>query len=160
ERDIVADRAAEELVIAVLKDDAEPRGELRALGGLPRIEPGDLERARVGSQYPGQAQEQRGLARAVGPDQADGLAARDLQAQLVQRPLAIGIGELQPLDVDGKRRIHTGPFNAPINPTRATPPPSPRSPRNRGCPTPWCGRRRACETRRRTRGTSSPGRRA
>ena len=50
---------------------------------------------------PGEDVDQRRLARAVGAEQPENLAARDVEADIVQRELAAGIGLGQRFDADG-----------------------------------------------------------
>ena len=97
---VVEHRGVEELVVAVLEDDADAGRQPATLGRVARIEAADLKRPRLRRDHAGQAQEQTRFARAIGADQADALAGRDLERNAVQsrRSLRVAVGQFAHLD--------------------------------------------------------------
>ena len=73
--DVIEDGGAKELVVGVLKDEPHP-GAHPAGGALVHLEPRDAHPA-LASQEAVQVQEERGLARAVGPHEGHLLPRRD-----------------------------------------------------------------------------------
>ncbi len=67
---------------------------------LVDVEAPDRDRAAGLVDQPGEDVDQRRLARAVGAEQAEDLPARHVEADVVQRPLAAGIGLGQLFDAD------------------------------------------------------------
>src|SRR5262249_2326816 len=74
EGDVVEDGGVKDLVVAVLKNDADLGSQSTALTALGRVQAVQANRAGFNRQHAGQAQEQRRLAGAVGTDQADALS--------------------------------------------------------------------------------------
>ncbi len=104
--DIVEDGGVEQLVVAVLKDDADLAGKVAALTGIARVQPADAQRAASRLKYPAEAQEQAGFARAVRTDEANALAGGHVKRNTGQSGRAAGIRERQIARLDGDLKRH------------------------------------------------------
>ena len=89
EQDFLVDDADRRLGVARMRVDVEAPDAGMTLGLVDQ---------------PGQDVDQRGLARAIGAEQAEDLAARHIEADPVQRALAARIGFAQSVDRDGRLR--------------------------------------------------------
>src|SRR5207244_3137231 len=103
-RHVVEDRCAEQLVVAVLKDDADLRRQPASACRVRGVEAREPYHARLYRQHAGGAQEQRRLTGAVGTDQADALARGDGQGNALESHGPVRVGERQlPKEEDGGR---------------------------------------------------------
>jgi hypothetical protein len=103
ERDVVEDGRAEELVVGILEDQAD-LGTDRLDGRPVHDAATDPDRPVPGREDPVELEHERTLARPVGTDERDLLAARDAQVQAAQRLEPVGVGEVEVLDLDPARR--------------------------------------------------------
>jgi hypothetical protein len=83
EADVVGHGGAEELVVAVLKDQAKVVREFLALGRDPRIKTRHARLTRLHGQDAGEAEKQRGFAGAIRTDQADRFARAHLERKVI-----------------------------------------------------------------------------
>ena len=107
EGEVFFDRRPDELVVGVLEQHADVATHRGVALGARKIVPADQRPCGVGR--PRQATEQageRGLARAVGADHRDELAALDDQVDAAQGVVGgAGVAEPQPLDVDQRHAL-------------------------------------------------------
>jgi hypothetical protein len=106
EGDVVKHRGAKKLVIAVLKDDAQPRRKLPPAVRRARIKTGDLQSASGRRKHSRQAQEQCRLPRAVGPDQPNRLTDVDAEAKVGESLRPIRITKVEPIYFQRCLRYH------------------------------------------------------
>jgi hypothetical protein len=115
ERDVLAHRGHEELVVRVLEHQPDAPAQLAHVVATD-AQPRDVELAATGQQ-PVEVEHERGFARAVGPEQRDPLVLRDLEVDAAQRPVPVGVRERQPARGDHAIATRSG-INA--RSTRAT----------------------------------------
>ena len=92
--ELIAHRRGHELVLGVLEDDAEPLGELGRgpSRGVPGAE--GLDRAGGGREQAREREQQRALARAVGPREGDDLARAHGEVEAAREPDDVSPGGL------------------------------------------------------------------
>ena len=101
ERDVLAHRGHEQLVVGVLEDHADPAADLLEVL-LDHRHPGDLDGAGPRGEDAVEVQHQRRLAGAVGAEQRDPLALVDVQVDAEQGLVAVGVGVGQAAHVEDR----------------------------------------------------------
>jgi hypothetical protein len=100
--DVVQHGRAKELVIRILKHEADPAPDRGIVRGN-YLQPTDEQPPRRRGQQPVQVAHQRGLARAVRTDQRHALPALDRQVHPAQRIVPIRVAVRQSLDANRDR---------------------------------------------------------
>ena len=103
ERDVVAHRRHEQLVVGILEHDPDPSPDLLELWPGDR-QSGDQDLAGRRRVDAVEVEHECGLAGAVRPEHRDALTVLDRQVDAVQRRMPVGIGERQVADLDRRRR--------------------------------------------------------
>src|SRR5437899_546893 len=93
---VVRNRRAEELIVAILKNDSHHARQSTTLTPLRRIQTGDIGGATGDAQNSAQAEKESRLPGAVWPDQANTFPVPDFKTDPMQRPLStrINVGKI------------------------------------------------------------------
>jgi hypothetical protein len=98
ESHVVGHGGIEDLVVGVLKHDAKFLVDLAAADSGPEVAPGHGDGSFELIQEAGERQQEGGLARAIGSDQAHAFAMPEVKTDMVQGGAALRIGVTQVLD--------------------------------------------------------------
>jgi hypothetical protein len=103
ERDVLGDRRHEQLIVGILEHQPHAPADLAKALAAHRS-PGDLDGARRRGQHTVEMQHQRGLTRAVRPEDRHSLTGGDIEIDAAEGDMAIRIGVVEAVDLD--RRAH------------------------------------------------------